>query len=207
MKIKLLTILLLSGQIICSQPLYKVTAEYFRQDPFKTTFSQFLNNLIGDPSMTEKDLRKKNDSTLFYMQGTYPAHTPFFFPALRSKMILAERQEFMDTTATSTYTYFVYQLIGYAKPGKEGLKDIKEEFDRLNRRLKKGLTGSVQKALKRGSEESGAIMNYTYRDMVFYPLTIAWASSEENKENIIAISIRFFVDENQAYLPIPLYSP
>jgi hypothetical protein len=207
MKIKLLTILLLSWQSLCPQPLYKVTADYFRQDPFKVSFSQFLNNLMSDPALTEQGIRKKNDSTLFYMQGIYTAHSPFFFPAVRSKVIIAEQQEFTDTSQTEVYTHFVYQLIGYAPPGKEGLKDIREEFERLNRRLKKGLSQSDRKELKRGSEDSGAIINYTYRDMIFYPLTIAWASSPGNKENIIAISVRFFVEDNRAYLPIPAYSP
>lgn len=207
MKIKLLSILLLSWQFLCPQPLYKVTADYFRLDPFKVSFSQFLNSLISDPALTEKDIRKKNDSTLFYLQGIYPAHSPFFFPAVRSKVIIAEQQEFTDTSQTDVYTYFVYQLIGYAPPGKEGLKDIREEFERLNRRLKKGLSQSDRKDLKRGSEDLGAIVNYTYRDMIFYPLTIAWASSPGNKENIIAVSVRFFVEDNRAYLPIPADSP
>lgn len=207
MKMKLFIAFLLTSQTICSQPLYKVTEDYFRQDPFKSEFSQFLNKLISDPALTEKEIKKKNDSTLFFLQGIYKSHSPFFFPATHCKVILAERQEFADSLSNEAYTYFVYQLIGYAAPGEEGLKDIKQEFERLNRRLKKGLDPSDQKQLTRGDEQSGSIINYAFRNIAFYPLTIAWATSADKKENIVALSIRFFMMDNTAYLPIPSNSP
>lgn len=207
MRIKLFTIFLLTWQTAYPQTLYKATQDYFRYDPFKTEFSQFLNKLINDPSLTEKDIKKKTDSTLFFLQGIYKSHSPFFFPATRCKIVLAEREEYADSLSTEIYTYFVYQLIGYAAPGEEGLKDVIQEFDRLNRHLKKGLDPPEQKKLKRGIEQSGAIINYSFRNTPFYPLTIAWATSPDKKENIVVLSIRFFMIDNRAYLPVPSNSP
>jgi hypothetical protein len=185
----------------------KITQSYFRFSPFNREFSQFLNTLINDPALTEKNIKKKNDSTLFYMQGIYTAHSPFFFRSTRCKIILAERQEFTDSLSTQTYTYFVYQLIGYAPPGEEGQKDIKQEFERLSHRFKKGLDAKDQKELRRGSEQSGAIIDYALMKMPFYPLTIAWTTSPDHKENIIALAVRFFIVDNEAYLPISSDSP
>ncbi len=202
MKIKFFITFLLTWQTLCPQSIYKVTQDYFRYDPFKTEFNQFLNKLISDPGLSEKNIKKKTDSTLFFLEGIYKSHSPFFFLSTRCKVILAERQEYTDSLSNEIYTYFVYQLIGYAPPGEDGLKDIKQEFDKLNRRFKKGLEPIEQKELKRGSEKSGVIINYTFKGMVFYPLTIAWATSKDLKENIIALSIRFFMDENKAFLPI-----
>ena len=207
MKIKFFIAFLLTWQIVCAQHLYKAVEDYFPANPFKTEFSLFINNLLKDPALVERDIKKKTDSTLFFLQGIYQAHSPFFFPSTRCKIILAEQQEYMDSTSAEAYTFFVYQLIGYANPGAVGLRDIKEEFERMNRRLKKGLAAEEQKILKRGSEQSGAIINYSYKDTVFNPLTIAWATSADNKENIIVLSIRFFLIDNKAYLPIPADSP
>ena len=207
MKIKLFLLLLLTWQTIFPQSVYKATEEYFRHNPFKTEFDQFLNKLISDPVLLEKDIKKKTDSTLFYVQGVYKSFSPFFFPANHCKIILSEQQEYTDSLQMEVYTYFVYQLIDYAIPGKEGLNDIKEEFEKLNRRFRKGLNVIEQKELKRENEQSGIIVNYTYKDMIFYPLTIAWATTPGNKENIIALTIRFFMLDNKAYLPVPAYSP
>ena len=206
MKIKLFLLLLLTWQTIFPQSVYKATEEYFRHNPFKTEFDRFLNKLISDPVLLEKDIKKKTDSTLFYVQGVYKSFSPFFFPANHCK-IMSEQQEYTDSLQMEVYTYFVYQLIGYATPGKEGLNDIKEEFEKLNRRFRKGLNVIEQKELKRENEQSGIIVNYTYKDMIFYPLTIAWATTPGNKENIIALTIRFFMLDNKAYLPVPAYSP
>ncbi len=207
MKGKLLIAFILTWQTAYPQSFYKIGQDYFRLDPFKMEFSQFLNNLMNDPALVEKKISKRTDSTLFYIDGIYLSHKPFFFPSTRCKIILAEQQAFADSLSTQPYTYYVYQLVGYAQPGEEGLKDIKQEFDKLNRRLKKGFDSINQKELKKDNKERGFIINYSFKEMVFYPLTIAWATSADNKENIVTISIRFFMNENKAYLPIPADSP
>jgi len=92
-------------------------------------------------------------------------------------------------------------LIGYAPPGDEGFKDVKKEFDKLNNRLKKGLELAAQKDLKHASGKSGMIINYTYGGMIFSPLTLAWTSSADKKENMVVITIRFLMTDNRAYLP------
>ncbi len=206
MKLRLSIVCLLAWQTLCPQALYKAAEDYFRTNPFKTEFSQFINTLVSDPGLVEKDVKKKTDSTLFFLQGIYPSYAPFFFPTKRCKIVLAE-QEFADSLTGELYSYFIYQVIGYATPGEEGVKDIKQEFEKLNRRLKKGLEATDQKELRNGNELTGTIVNYRYNRMAFFPLTIAWATSPGHKENIVVLSIRFFLLENRAYLPIPTNSP
>lgn len=207
MKINLLLFILLAAPPVLAQGIYTTTRNYYRQDPFHKPFAQFLNNLVGDPALTEKEIKKKTDSTLFFLQGTYTSHKPFFFPASRCKVILAEYQEYTDSTETETYNYFVYQLVGYAAPGDEGVRDIKEEFERLSKKVKRGLTEHNRRELKRGPVTTGMVVDYGYPYLVFDPLTIAWASSNEKKENIIALTVRFILRDNAAYLPIPADSP
>ncbi len=207
MKIKLIILLSLSWQTLCSQSIYKATEQYFRHDPFKSEFSQFLIKLINDPSLSQKEVIKTTDSTLFFLQGIYTTHSPFFFPTINCKVVLAERLEYPDSLSPTPARFFIYQLIGYAPPGEEGFKDVKKEFDKLNNRLKKGLDLAAQKDLKHASGKSGMITNYTYGGMIFSPLTIAWTSSADKKENMVVLTVRFFMTNNQAYLPIPLDSP
>jgi len=207
MKIKLFILLSLSWQTLCSQTFYKATEQYFRHDPFKNEFSQFLNNLINDPLLLQKEVKKTTDSTLFFLQGLYATHSPFFFPTITCKVVLAERLEYPDSLSLIPVRYFIYQLVGYAPSGEEGLKDVKKEFDKLNQRLKKGLVLSEEKDLKQDNGKSGMIVNYTYNRIIFSPLTIAWASSADKKENMVVLTVRFIMTNNQAYLPIPFDSP
>lgn len=207
MKAKILIAFLLSWQTVCPQWLYTATRSYFRQDPFKMEFSRFVPALMNDPGLTEKKINKKTDSTLFYLQGRYNSYYPFTITTTHCKIILAEQEEYLDSSMNNTFTYFVYQLIGYASPGEEGLNDVRQEYEKLHRRFKKEMEVNELKELKNEGVQSGAIMNYTFKNMVFYPVTVAWASSADHKENIIALSVRFFMSDNQAYLPIPPDSP
>lgn len=207
MQKKILLLFLLASFAARSQNLYTTVHNYFRQDPFGKPFAQFLNSLVNDPALLEKDIKKKTDSTLFYLQGIYTVHKPFFFPTQQCRVILSEQQDFTDTTETETYSYFVYQLIGYAAPGDEGIRDVKEEYERLSKKLKKGIKDTNQKELKRGSATTGMILNYLYGDMLFAPMTLAWVSTVDKKENIVALTVRFVIRENQAFLPIASNSP
>jgi len=207
MKTRLLISFLFACQTAYPQSLNKIGQDYFRLDPFKTEFSQFLNSLMNDPALAEKEISKRTDTTLFYLSGIYPSHKPFFFPTTRCKIILAEQEGYTDSLSTIPYYYFVYQLVGYASQDEEGLKNVKQEFEKLNRRYKKGFDSKNQKDLKRNGQESGAITNYSIKEMAFYPLTIAWATSGDQKENIVTISIRFFMVDNKAFLPITADSP
>jgi len=177
MKIKFLLILVLGCQAAYPQWLYTTTRSYFRQDPFKTEFSLFLPSLMNDPGLIEKKISKKTDSTLFYLEGRYNSYYPFTITTTHCKIILAEMQNYPDSSNKEPFTYFVYQLIGYALPGESGLNDIRQEYEKLHRRFKKEMEVNVLKELEREGVQSGAIMNYTFKGMIFYPLTVAWASS------------------------------
>jgi hypothetical protein len=206
-KLKLFILLFFCWQTLCAQSIYKATEQYFRHDPFKTEFSQFLNKLINDPSLSQKEVIKTTDSTLFFLQGMYATHSPFFFPSISCKVVLAERLEYPDSLSNTPLRFFIYQLIGYAPPGEDGRKDVKKEFEKLNNRLKKGLQLAAEKDLSHSSGKSGMITNYTYGGMIFSPLTIAWTSSADKKENMVVLTIRFFMTNNRAYLPETFNGP
>jgi len=197
-----LLLLVLSISTAHAQKVYNIAQTYYRINPFNKEFSSFLIRLMDDPLLTNKTINKKTDSTLFFLEGTYTSHSPFFFKATRTKIILAEREHITDSTG-KVNNIFLYQLVGYAPPGKEGVNDIQSEFDKFCNRYKKGPDGVNIRELKLQDKKTGEIRDYLLSSLIFSPLTIAWSTSKNNEENIFAITVRFTVVENRAYLPIP----
>ncbi|HEX5652726.1 MAG TPA: hypothetical protein VFX58_06615 [Chitinophagaceae bacterium] len=186
--------------------IFKIAKHYYRSEPFEKEFSQFLHHLINDPLLSNKTIHKKTDSTLFFLEGTYLDHRPFFFRGEKSRVILAEKeQSVLIDSINYLQTIYVYQLIGYAPRGAEGVKDVEAEFEKFSRRYKNAFPRNQYREIKRDNERSGQVRDYAGEALNFFPLTIAWASSQSNQENIFAITIRFMVDNNRAHLPKAFY--
>lgn len=201
-KIYLLLLLMaaLSGH---SQSTYiKISENYYRSVPFNREFSKFLNHLLNDPTIVNKKILKRTDSTLFFLKGSYTTHNPFFFKPIRTEVILAEREEIVEQDSIKfLHTIYAYQLIGYAPPGEEGMKEVKDEFDKFCRHNKKGFFDSRYQELNKTNKEAGEIRDYSFKYLSFFPLTVAWATSSDYNNNLFAITIRFKVINNTAYLP------
>src|SRR5882724_2982668 len=87
-------------------PVSKITHSYFRSDPFQNEFSAFLTHLLNDPTLTDKILKKRTDSSLFYFQGTYTTHNPFFFTPTKVQVILKQTPIKLDSLHIDTiYIY------------------------------------------------------------------------------------------------------
>lgn len=190
-----------------SQSVYNISKDYFRTDPFKNSFSNFVSQLINDPDVTGKKITKRSDSALFYFEGVYKSYSPFFIPVHYCKIILAEKEDRTNDSTQTPFFYYEYQLLGYVSGKDEGLKDIKQEFEKLNKKFSRILTPEEKRELKRNSEVAGNIINYSYKKMAFLPVTLAWASSPGSTDYLIAITLRFLNINNAAYLPIPADSP
>ncbi len=185
-----------------AQRLNTITQTYYRISPFNKEFSAFLLRLMNDPTLTDKTIHRKTDSTLFFLEGTYKNHSPFFFKAGKTKIILAEREHLTDS-GRQINSIFLYQLVGYAPAGEEGVKDILEEFEKFCRQHKKGFDGQSIRELKSQENKLGEVRDYLYNNLIFSPLTVAWSTNKEKSENVFAITVRFMVVENNAYLPVP----
>lgn len=207
MKLIITISFLLSTQFLNSQSLYSISKDYFRTDPFKNSFNSFISQLINDPAITEKKITKRSDSVLFYFEGFYKSFSPFFIPVNQCKIILAEKESQTDDSSKVSFFYYEYQLIGFIKSKDEGLKDINQEFEKLNKKFSKNLSTNESRELKRNGEIAGKIIDYSFKSMSFIPLTLAWASLQDPQDYIIAITLRFLNINNSAYLPIPANSP
>jgi hypothetical protein len=200
---KLLLLLLLLASSICySQPINRIAKTFYRSNPFIVSFSDFLTHLINDPTLENKKLMKKTDSTLFFLEGDYKTHRPFVLNDSRTHVILAEKEEALDSAGTSYRTVYVYQLIGYAAPGDEGLKEVKKEYERFCRKYKNGFNGGMYtQELMLNEKQTGEICNFKlYQYLSFYPVTVAWAHSKDGT-NLYALTMRFIMDDNKATIP------
>jgi len=176
---------------------------YYRSSPFSSEFSNFVQHLLNDPTLVNKTVRKKTDTTLFFIEGDYASHHPFFFKSSRTRIILSEKEEITVKDSQSfVTTVFNYQIIGYAPPGIDGVDDIKGEFEKCCRRYKKGFDHYTEQMIKAGEATNGAVRDYSFVDLPYHPLTLAWATSGDHSENIFAITIRFQVTNNIAFIPL-----
>jgi hypothetical protein len=185
-----------------AQPtLGKITKSYFRSDPFTGDFSSFLRHLINDPSLTNKSLHKKTDTSLFSFGGTYATHNPFFFKPKRVEVLLSETEvKLKDTLAFDTI--YVYQLFAFNDGTERGTKEVKREFDKIVRRYK----GEFYKNVMSESPTAGepwTTCNFFSPYHGIAPFSVTWIGPDANKEVFLLLTIRMDNSNNSAVLPIP----
>lgn len=185
------------------QTIADISKAYYRSNPFDKEFSAFLNHLLNDPTLTNKIVMKRTDTSLFYFRGEYTQHNPFSFKAIRTEVILSETELQLADSNYQTDTILLYQILGYTKEGKQGLDEVKKDYNRFNRKFGQIFFDMETRNLTKNNHVSGAISNYFVWHNLLSPLTIAWAELSEKDENVFALTIRIKVRENIAMLPEP----
>jgi hypothetical protein len=182
--------------------LLKMVKQYFRSDPYDGQFSWFLDHLVTDPQLINRSITKKTDSVLYSFKADYQRHNPFGFKTDRTEIRLTEKEFQPDDSLSSKDTLFVYQLLGYAFNGRDGLDAVKKEFSKFNRRFSKHFTIEPSE-LKKGTEVIGLLHDYFITGLPDSPLTVGWAKLDE-LQNVFMIILRLTVKENSAQLPLPI---
>lgn len=207
-KIFFFVYILLSNYFIHAQDvLLQVAKNYFRSNPFNREFSQFLSHIMNDPTLINSVINKRTDSTFFYLRGDYTHHNPFFFKANRTSVIVGEKEIILNDSLQLLDTIVTYQVAGYTGAGKEGEEDVKQEFERFDKKYLKKFVKNEFTELKMGNTVNGAIRNYFVRYSFLAPLSVAWQKIVATNENVFVITLRFKVSENTATLPITPDSP
>ncbi len=185
--------------------LFQFSKSYFRSDPFVGSFSGFLKHLMNDPAMTDKEIRQRTDSTLFYFLGVYKSYNPFFFKPKRVEILL-EEVSIKYTDSLPADTILVYQLIAYTD-GNKGKQEVKKEFEKIHRQYNKKFYNSNYHELKTGSEITGAFHNYFVPYAGLAPVSTVWRNLNETNEYVLNLTLRIKSDGNRTVLAASLYNP
>jgi hypothetical protein len=200
----LLFSVLLYSSSYSQESVFKITRQYFKSDPFRGDFSSFIKHLFNDPSLTDKVIEKRTDSTLFYFQGTYTNYNPFFFKPKKVQVILTEMEVNLDSLGKDTI--YTYQLLAYNDATKEGTEEIKKEFEKIYKHCKGGFPRSEYSEESPVSGFKGVMYNFFDNLHAVSPFAISRYDVAESKQACLILTIRMDTYNNQAMLPMPFYT-
>ncbi|HEY6503322.1 MAG TPA: hypothetical protein VIZ28_05050, partial [Chitinophagaceae bacterium] len=181
-----------------------ISHSYFRSDPFENEFSSFLKQLLSDPALTDKIIEKRTDTSLFFFQGTYNKYNPFFFKPKKVVVVLTEIPVELDSLKTDTI--YSYQLLAYNNDSKEGIEEVKKEFEKIYRRYKGSFKNTSHSENLSGNGLPSVTYNFFDPYYAVAPFAISWAGPNADKEICLILTIRMNTKDNKATLPVPLYT-
>jgi hypothetical protein len=186
-------------EIVKDNPIYKIARTYFRSNPFNVHFSTFLNHLMHDPTLSNKTLNKRTDTSLFFFSGEYKGHNPYGFKADKVDIRLAEREVNMEDSVSTMDTLLFYQLVGYSY-GTGASEAVKKEYSKFDRKFGQHFYGE-DSVLKEGNEPVGMVKNYfLISESYLSPLSISWGKLDD-LHSVFTIMFRIKLTQNIATLP------
>jgi hypothetical protein len=202
-KFYLLFLLLISMAAQSQDAVLKITKNYFRSDPFAAEFSSFLKHLLNDPTIKQKEVYQRTDTSLFFMHGVYTTHNPFFFKPRQVEITLTEIEiKYVDSLPDKD-TIMVYQLVAISEDNIEGLKDIKREFEKLHNKFNKSFSKNSYQEQKAGNEVTAGWYNYFLATHAVAPISLLWGKTKGSNEAALNITIRMKSSYNRAVLAAP----
>lgn len=182
--------------------LFEFTRSYFRSDPLASEFNIFLNHLMNDPILHDKEIQKRTDTSLFYFSGTYSKYDRFFFKPRKVEILLQEQSvKYVDSLPPDTL--FVYRLTAYAENNSGGQQDVKKEFERIHRLFNKKFYESNYRNLETEGLNAGGLHNYFVNFSTLAPVTTAWGKIGD--EFVLQIILRLKTNANKAVLAASVY--
>ena len=180
--------------------LQQVAAPYIKLDPYKNSFSQFLQEFINDPDLQYKVLNKRTDSTFFFASGTYKRFNPFIYRPSSLKVAIIE-SEFSDSD-TSSYrdTVVYYQLLVTADTTAQSEQFVKKEYSRLLRKHNDKFTFNIQPLNDTNNAQKGEIAIGFFNLFAVSPITIAWGRELASRNYVFSLTLRMKVQGNRATL-------
>lgn len=178
--------------------LQNVAASYFKTAPYNKDFSQFLQELIADPDLQNKQVSRRTDSTFFFVSGTYKRYNPFIYRPTTVKISVAEA-EFSDSDSSSYRdTVVYYQMIVTADSTAQGEQFVKKEYQRLLRKHDKKFTYAHYPLDKSNTASKGEVAICFMELFAVSPLTVAWGREEASRNFAFSLTLRLKVRENRA---------
>ncbi len=184
-----------------------VASKYCRSNPYLGNFSTFLNHLVNDPTLKNKEETKKTDSTLYSFTGFYTKHQPFAFKATQVQVSLWEESMLLSDTLSLRDTVVNYLLSAYLPNTAANEKIVKKEVAHIYNRNKRFFAQSSQLELKnRQGQVNGGGYNLFLLMHGIAPMSIAWQVTEKKDEIGLHLLFRISNSTNVSETPLPLFN-
>lgn len=187
--------------------LERLCGAYFRSNPYKFSYSQFVPHLINDPTLKNTQLIKRSGDSLFYFGGEYTTHKPFDFPQKRIEISLREAPVKVSDTLSLVDTIIVYTLTSTAENKPDIVKAVQKQAERIHRKYRKLFAETQYLTFQQaGLSDEGGIYNYYAPGYRLAPFAVTWEITPDKKEVQLSLIFRIKVYENEAGIPLPFYN-
>jgi len=201
-KIIFILLLISSAQFsFCQSGFDKAVKLYYRVNPFDRRFSTVLKDVLSDTSFVTIEMKKRTDSTFFFLSGYYKRFNPFDFIASETQLRMAETEIVYNDSLHTIDTIIIYQILGLTERGAEGLAKAQKELTRFHKRFSRDFSRSEYKQGERDGVITAAIYNYFFYGLQVAPLSIAWGKMPDDDRYTFTISLRLKIKENFAAIP------
>jgi hypothetical protein len=178
--------------------LQDLAAPYFKTIPYHKSFSAFLQEVINDPDLQDKEVHRRTDSTFFHVSGNYQRFNPFIYRPTKVKVIIAESEFSYNDTTSYTDTVVYYQLLVTTDTTEKGKQFVQKEYNRLLRKAGRTFTHQTYALGKETSAAEGELTNSFIAPFAVSPLTIAWGREATTQHYAFSFSLCMKVNENRA---------
>lgn len=192
----LLLFTFLAGQ--GQESVQRITKNYFRSDPFLTSFGSFVQHLVNDPDIHEKKMELRSDTTLFYFEGQYARFNPFFTRPEKVQVALSEISINLSDSLPAD-TIFVYQLIAENASSREGIQQIRKEFEKIRKFAGNRFPSSTHSTDPLAGMQ-GEQYNYFLPYYALAPFSLGWYEDAASKRVMLILTVRMRQEENEARL-------
>jgi len=183
-----------------------IAGKYFRSNPYIGTFSSFINHLVNDPTLTDKEEVKKTDSTLYSFTGFYTKHHPFAFKTGKMQVSLWEESMLLNDTLSLRDTVVNYLLSAHLPYTEANEKMVKKEVAHIYNRNKRYFseTRKIDMKNKKGEINGGGYNMFLLMHGIA-PFATLWQIDEKKKEISLHLLFRISNSNNQSESPLPLF--
>ncbi len=197
----IILLLVINHTVFCQSGFDKAIKLYYRVNPFDRRFSTVLTDILTDTSFVKKEMKKRTDSTLFFLNGNYKQFNPFDFKANETQLRMGETELVYNDSLNTNDTILIYQILGLVENNAAGLAKVKKEVTRFHKRFSYDFWRFEYKEIKEDNKITAGIYNYFFLGYQVAPLSIAWGKMPGDNSYTFIISLRLKIKENFGGIP------
>ncbi len=180
-----------------------IVRTYFKLNPFKTPYTQFLTSFEKDPEIAILHEVSPTDSNYLYISGMYLPEGKFFYLSPDSvKEIITEKMvSYVGADSTEkTDTLAIYQLIVKGANSRRVRASFFKEYNRFTQRFYNVFSYWEEKKEKKSDLLRGKSTYFYYRSPFYRApaLTVGVGYNKKHLQYVFTIQVVFKVVANKA---------